>query len=166
MAGQLTYVGELSIAGLCPVVVGAVAAPLAQIQAKLTGLLALSAKLTVTPPTVSAALQQTIQLAATLTLAVAVSPPAIALVTAVSAQIALLEANLQILLQLQALLGAELFVYTYAGDGAGFGPAVSARVGSGWPDGTPATAPANALVLATVSPAAWATAKTFFGGIG
>lgn len=161
----LNLVGELSIGAICPLVVGATATVVAELQAKLTGCLQLSAQLSVTPPTLSANLSAAAEMLASLTLAVNVSLPGIDFqVAAVAELIGQIQGALGILIQLQTILGADLFVYTYLGAASAFGPAVSSAVGGGWPDGSPAASEAEAIVLVAVEPAARVAMGTFFAG--
>ncbi len=165
MSDELTLVGEVSIGALCPLVVGATADVFAELQAKLAGLVQLSATLTVTPPTLAANLQAAIALVAALTLAIEAGLPGIDFqITAVAALIASVEANLVLLLQLQEVLGAELYVYTYSGTAVGFGPAVTNALIGGWPDGSSPASPAAAIVLVATTPAARVGMTAFFGG--
>lgn len=165
---ELVYVGELSVGALCPSVLGAFGPVIAGLQARLTGCLKLTAHLAATPPTITANLQLVTQLLATLTAAIAVGAPPVPDfgITAVATQIATIELSLQSLLALQALLGAEMFVFTYAGPTTELGAAAAASLAGGFPDGSGPGTQAFALLLATPSAAGWAAMSAFFAGAG
>jgi len=60
------------------------------------------------------------------------------------------------------LAGEKLFVFTYSGDGASFGGALSSALASSWPDGTPSSGESSVVILAATSPAAELALSTFF----
>lgn len=165
---ELDFKGSIAIGGLCPLVVTAQAAVVANLQARVQGILALSARLTVTPPVLSGSVDIVAKLTAALTAAVQlqiVFPGVSAQIAALAALVASLEAQLELLLSLQALFGAAgIYAWTFEGVGPDLGPLLAGELRNGWPDGASKALPANALVLATVTPATWAAMKTFFGG--
>jgi phage tail protein X len=166
MAEGLELVGELTIAGLCPLVVEANAAVLAELQAKLAGCLSLQASLTVTPPTLAANLELATQLVASLTAAIEVGLPGVDFqLTVVAALIASIQGQLEALLALQALMGATVIVWEYGGPASALGPALTSALAVELPDGTPSASAVNGLVVLTPSPETWLSVKAFFGGI-
>jgi hypothetical protein len=162
----LAYSGKITIGGLCPLVVSASALLIADLQARVTGLLALQARLTVTPPTLALNITLVTQLLAQLQAALAIGLPGVDFqLTAVAALLVSLEAQLALLLQLQALFGAPgVYVYTWDGPANLLGPALGVELATQWRDGVPTALHANALVLGTVTPATWVAMRTFFGG--
>jgi hypothetical protein len=155
----LAYLGSLTIGECMPVVAGMQVALLADLQAQLAGQAALIAAIGLNPGSFT--------IAASLDFA-------IALVTAIEAQIALgielpsisvqlaaaVAAAAALQVQVDALLALEFGtagVHLYAFDGAAnqLGGELSTALAGGFPGGAP-TDHTNALVLATTVPAAWA----------
>jgi hypothetical protein len=85
-----------------------------------------------------------------------------ALVASLEAQIGAVNAELGIVTDFLAVLATGgVFGYAYAGRADGIGSAISAELAGGFPGGTGADA-ANALVLATTTPATWGAMQTLF----
>jgi hypothetical protein len=161
----LAYVGEISLADLCPLVLTATGPLVTQLQAKLTGLLQLTARLKVTPPKVAASLQLAVQMVSALTAAVVVTPPGIDFqAVGIAKVLAQVQDNLGILVLLAGILNTEAFVFVYDGPTTAFGPALTTALAPGWPDGTPPATEAHAIVIGGVSPLTIAALKKFFGG--
>lgn len=164
--GTLRYRGQISIAGLCPIVVECNALILAELQAKLAGVLALSVQLSITPPTLAANLDIAVELVAALTASIEIGLPGIDFqIAAVAALVAQLQLNLALLLSLDVLLGATLMAYTWEGPANELGPAVTSEFAVELPDGTSSYAPVNAILLVTPSPVAWVSIRALFGGL-
>src|ERR1700727_641393 len=103
----LTYVGEISVGSLCPVVLTVFAPILASVQARLTGCTNLLAKMAIAPPEIATNLKLAVQLVAGLTVAVAQVPPAPGIplqMQAVLGTVASLEVSIKALGALQAVL--------------------------------------------------------------
>lgn len=162
----LTYVGQCNIGTLSPICVDATAAIIAELNARLAGMIAIS----ITPPSIalSAILTAAIALKAALTAALDLELPGISFqLSAAAALVASVDAKIALLAKLTALLsGAGVMVFSYSGTGAALGPAFTSALGGGaWPNGKSAAIDANALVLGVTSPAVWVRVTTFFGGL-
>jgi hypothetical protein len=164
----LTYAGSVPIGAMCPLVVSAQAATLANVQARIAGLIALQARVNLQPPSVNASITAVAaigaQLQAAAQLHVAFPAPTLQL-AALAALVATLEASIAVLLQLQGLFGASAYAWTFTGTGPELGPALAAELATGWPDGKPPVLPAYAVVLAATSSADVNALKAFFGGL-
>lgn len=144
-----------------PSVTGALASAYADLQARVTALLAFNpapinfgAQLAI-----AVQMQESLQLAITLGLPV---PSISAQIAIMAALVASLETQLAIILGLQnALTVAGVFAYAYEGRADALGPEFATELSSGFPGGGPADF-TNALVLATVTPACWAAMQTVF----
>jgi hypothetical protein len=164
----LTFLAQLNIGTLCPSILDATASITAQFNAQLNGLIALAASIAASPPSLAGNVSIAADLTASLNAALMVTLPGVSFqLAAVAKLIATINAQISALAALTvAFTGASgVFAYTYSGPGDGLGPAVTTALSSGWPDSTPLTAPANALVLGTTVPAVWATMGLFFGGL-
>lgn len=162
----LTYIGNMNIGVLCPIVQTSIFGPIAALQARLSGLAALSAKLTISPPDFLTSLALAADLLVVLANAISIGLPGPAFqISAIAKAVSAITARVSFLTALlSALAVGGVFVYTYAGPGSGLGPALTTELAGGWRDGTAPTAPSNALVLGTVSSSVWTTMLTFFGG--
>lgn len=151
----LVYLGSLTVGAVCPGLSLALASSITRIQAELTGQEKLIAQLNLVPPTIAGSLSSAKSIVASITAAAAlgVEVPSLTLqVTAAAALIAALNLELAPLLAMQNALGvAGVHAYVYDGTAAGLGPSLP----SAFPGGV-AGDHANALVLATTVPAAWA----------
>ncbi len=162
----VTYLGGFNIGTLCPLCVTASFSVIADLEARLQGLVALALSLSITPPSIAGSLSIAVALKAALTAALHVQLPGVSFqIAAILKVVAKLNADLALLATLALSLGgsAAVFAYTYSGTGAALGPALTASLATGWPDGS--IGHANALVLGTVTPAVWATMSFFFGGL-
>lgn len=162
----LTYVAQCNIGTLCPACVTACVPIIADLKARLAGLIELAVKLSLHPPKFSVSLTLAIQLLADLQAAIELNLPGLAFqLEALAALVAALEAKLALLAKLSLTLGgaAGVFVYEYSGLGRDMGAQISAALTTGWPDGTSATATSNAIIAGVNIPAVWAVVRTFFG---
>lgn len=161
MAGELTYLGSVTIGDCLPTFAGIYAGVLADLQAKLAGLLELQARLTLTPPTLALNLDMAIQMVANLTASIELGLPGIDFqLTAVAALIASINVDLAVLLGISIALGtAGVYAYSYDGDVASF---PSACVAAGLPEGAQPSDHMNAIVLVATVPAVWAAMGQVF----
>lgn len=163
----LTYKGSVSIGGLCPAVVAAQAAVLANLNARIAGLIALQARLSLQPPSFALGLDAAAALKAGIEAAITggvVFPGVDVQIAALAALVATLEAQIALLIP-GAILGAGgVYVWEFDGTGPELGPLLTNALATQWPDGASPLLPANAIVLATTIGATWAAMKTFFGG--
>jgi len=162
----LTYLGELSIGGICPLVVSAAADITAALNAQLAGALALVAALQITPPTINVNISLVTALLAQLQIALELGLPGVDFqISACLAFIAQLEAELAILLQLTGLFAAAgIFAYEYSGPADELGPALTSELADGTRDGQGGSTQLKAIVLATRLSATWGAMQTFFAG--
>jgi hypothetical protein len=158
---MITYLGSLSIGACMPQVTAGIAAAFADLQARVTALLAFNPA----PIDFHAQLAIAVQMQANLSLAISLGLP----VPSISAQIAIvaslvaaLEAQLAIILNLQNALGAAgVFAYAYQGRADAFGGELAITLATGFPGGLGADN-TNALVLATTTPATWTALQLVF----
>ncbi len=147
-------IGDLSIAGFVPFLGTVQGVALTQLNAKLAGLVAAQARLTITPPSFSAGLVTAAQITVNLGLAIQANLPTVSfqlsllatLIAALEAQLALINLN----------LSAGVFAYRYDGRADGL-----YEFGNVIPGGV-AAAPISALLVGTQNPAAWTTMKAVF----
>lgn len=158
---MLTYVGSLSLAAAVPVVATVFAEAIADLEARITALGA--AIPTFTPPAVQLELAKSIVAAIEANIALGITPPSIDLqIGLFLAQIAELEASLQIVLDIKNLFAAAgVHVYVYDGDADAFGGELTTELAGGFPGGAP-TDHTNAIVLATTSGATWSAMAQVF----
>ena len=159
------YVGELSIEACLPLPVGLLLTAMADLQAKLTAMLAFSVKLGLPALSISAQLELAAQITASLNAAlqIGLTPPSIsAQLDIVLAVIVQLQVELDLYLNIFSLL-ANAGVFVYAIDAAtnAVGGELSTALASGFP-GHAAGDHANVLVLGTVSGATWAAMSQIF----
>jgi hypothetical protein len=161
----LTYVGQYNIGTMCPITVTATAGIIAELNARLAGMLALS----ITPPSISLTvlLNGALALRAALQAALTVQLPGVGFQLAATAQlIAKLDAQIALLAQFSAILaGAGVMVFEHDGPANQLGPSLTSALSSAWPDGSTLGVNANALVLGVVSPAVWLVVRAFFGAL-
>lgn len=162
MADTLTYLGGGSLGSRMPTALAANAAALADLQAKLAGLLVLQTQLTITPPSI--AMQIALAAQATAQLTAAITLPGIALsITSIATIIAQLTAQVSALLSIQASFGTVgLHAYRYSGTVAGLGGKLSAELASGLPGGAGANANSEAIILAAEDAGMIAVLQTVF----
>lgn len=141
----------------------AIALALGELQARVTGLLKMQATLEVGigPPTLVATVKATAQVL--LNLQAAIGGPVVTLQIAAIAAILLgLNASIAGLEAMISLdLGGSVFAYSFDGSASDLGPQVTAATSGGFPGGAP-TDHANALILATTTPATWALIQAIF----
>lgn len=162
---MLSYVGSINMGILSPLSLTVSAALTAQIVTDLAGLVALTASLTITPPSFALSITALTALEASLTAAIGLGLPSVDFQATVMLEaIVTLTAELILPLSFRALLEAEagIFVYGYNGTGRDFGAATTAGI-SRWPDGTAGDVASNALIVATVSPPVWTNVEAFLG---
>jgi hypothetical protein len=158
------YGGSTSIVSLVPIIRRALFGVYLDLKARLSGLLSMVATFTATPPTVAFGISALANAKASLQAAITAGLPDVIL-DAVASAIAALNAAAALIVQLQALFGtAGIFVYKYDGATSGLGPALTSSLAGGWPDATPPTTNANAILLGTVTPSTWTALQAFFGG--
>jgi hypothetical protein len=147
----LTRVGSVPVAVLCPELFTIFADVGLNIALQLAGLLQIQASLGISLiiPDIALSIVLVEELITQFTIAIAFSLPNlnVQLAIALGAKLALVEAILALLQPLVAAGSAGLDAYSYAGDGAGFGPAVTAALAGGWQDGTPASANVTAIIF-------------------
>lgn len=165
----LAYVGSINLGILSPMSLSAGAVCTASIAPDIAALVSLAASVTVVPPVIALSLANTISAAAQFAASLTASPPVvyIDLQLGVMADVIIqLTAELAILNPFAALLSltaeAGIFVYAYNGTGRDFGAAVGNAISPTWPNGTPGSAHANALIIATVTPSVWDDVASFF----
>lgn len=172
----LTYLGSLTLAAALPGAAAGFAASiegiglaLPDIQARLDALLAFS------PQPISFAAQLIVaqQIVASIQLAISIglTVPDISaqiaivasLVASLIATIGAINARLDIVISLTALLDAAgVFTYSYSGTADGLGPALTSELASGFPGGTGGSQLSNAVILATTTPATWTAMQGMF----
>lgn len=134
-------VGGVSIGACVPTTAALVAGLTAELQGKLTGLLSVSAALSIQPPALAAqvdgALKLVAQLEAMVSAGLTVSPPGVTLnIAAVASLIGELNASLAALLALTVTLGtAGVYVLVHNGAEETFGPQMQPLVSSIAPPG-------------------------------
>jgi hypothetical protein len=173
----LDYVGSLSIGGAIPGAATAAAAGAAGINLALPDIQArLAALVAFTPQQGSSfaaqlALAQQIVAGVQAAIALGLSPPSLSaqiaivagLVAALEQAVLAVHAQLDIVLDFQALLAAAgIHVYAFAGQADELGPALTGELAAGFPGGTGGNQATNALVLATTVPATWAAMSAVF----
>ena len=158
---SVTYIGSLSVGACMPAVTSALASAYADLQARVTALLAFAP----VPIDFTAQLTLCAQMTASISsmIALGIAPPSISAQIAITAAlVASLEAQLAVILGLQTALGvAGVFAYAYAGTASGLGAAFTAQLFAGFPGGTGADS-TNALLLATTTPACWTAMQAVF----
>jgi len=143
------YLGSYSVGGLMPTMVSMLAGVIPRLRGQLAGALRVSGALAVKLPSLGARVAAVGRVAA----ALALQPPSVKFNVAANASvIAQLQAQLQLILDLQTAFGAagvEAFVY----DGAAASAAgeLNGAIGAGLPGGS-GTDHINALVFATRYP--------------
>ncbi len=153
----LTYVGSLNLLALCPSVALSLGIPSLQLGASLTGNLALSASLTLTPPTAAFYLAAAIETQVQLLLAESLGAPdfSFSVSDVVSLQ-ADLNASFSLLASLSALLslslaGGGVYAFSYSGAADGMGAALTSELAVSWPDGVSTSGTAYALIFGASS---------------
>jgi hypothetical protein len=159
---MLTYVGSLSLSAAVPAVATVFASAIADLEARIAALGA--AIPTFTPPTVQLELAKSILAAIEANIALGITPPSLDLqIGLFLAQIAELQAALQIVLDVKALFAAAgVHVYVYSGTAGDFGADLTTELAAGFPGGTGPTQSTNAIVLATTIGATWSAMAQVF----
>ncbi len=156
---MLTYLGSATVGAWVPSLDATIVATLPDLQAQLAGAIALAAQLTVSPPTIAASLTFATDMVAAINAQITagiVFPSLSAQLSAISSLVATITATVNLLLAFEAALGtAGVHGYAFSGQASALGPELTVATSGGFPGGGP-TDNANALVLATTSPAAWA----------
>ncbi len=160
---MITYLGSLSIGACIPTSVAVIATAYADLQARVDELLEFQP--TITPLSFNLQLdllaQMTLNIQAMISLGVTL--PSVQLqIDACIALVLALEAELAIILNLQlALAQAGVFAYSYVGRTDAFGGELATVLAGGFPGGA-GFDHTNALVLATTTPACWASMQLVF----
>lgn len=140
-----------------PAVSGALASAYADLQARVTAMLAFNPA----PIDFSAQLQIAVQMQENLQAAIDIGLPApsiAAQIAIMKALVASLEAQLSIILNIQnAMLVEGVFAYAYSGPTDGLGPSIPAALPGG--SGSEQT---YALIFATATPACWGAMQVVF----
>lgn len=158
----LTYLGSVGIGAVIPGVEAALSVSLTDLQARIDALLAF------TPVEIDFSVQldlaQQIVLSIQAAITAGLVPPSISAQVALVANLLLgLEAQLQIILQLQnLLLTAGVDAYSYDGTVGGLGGELTAALTGGLPSGGTGATHCNALVLITSIGATWAAMGEVF----
>lgn len=132
MAAEL--IGQVSVGQCVPATAALVAQMTAELNAKIAGILALQAQVTVTPPTLAASLEAAVALVAALEAQIALSlslglPEVSVDLTVVASVLAELNASLAALVTLTLAMGTSgVYVITHQGDASTHGPEVQAIV--------------------------------------
>ena len=165
----VVYCGELTIGGALPGANAATIAAITGINGAVPDLLARIGSLQAFAPSdvnLGAQLQLANQLVSNVqtSISLGIAPPSIAaqiagiaaLVAAMLAQLSGVQAQLDLVLDFQGLLAAAgIHAYAFSGTTGALGGELATELASGTPGGSPSD-PANAVVLVTTSPAAWA----------
>lgn len=161
----VTFVGSLDIESCVPGMIAPLVAAQADVQAKLSAMIAFSLKLGLPALSISAQLELAAQITASLNAAleIGLTPPTIqAQLAIVLSVIALLKLELQIFLDLFALLAnAGVNVYHYNGQVGSFGAGMTTELAAGFPGGAP-TDLCDILVLGTQLSATWSAMSVIF----
>lgn len=166
----LTYQGNITLQAAMPGVyagfqagITGIGAALPDIEARLAALAAFAPQVEVSF-TAQITLAQSIIASLQAAIAAGLTPPTIsAQISIVAALVAALEvtlgginASLEVVIDLSALLDAAgVFCYTYTGTASGLGTAMQSELVSGFPGAGGASQAAFAVVLATVTPGTW-----------
>jgi len=151
---SLVYVGSLPLSALVPSVYLSIGKVGVALNAAFNGNLGLSAQFTLSPPDLSFYLAGLAQMNANLLAAIDVGAPNISFDLSASLDlIAELELSFSLLVALEALLGAAIGIYAFGYEGLGnaLGAAVTSELATQWPDGTPSSGSANALLFGATS---------------
>jgi hypothetical protein len=147
---SLVYVGSLSLAALVPSVYLSIGKIGVALNAASSGNLSVSVDFTASPPDLSFYLAGIAQMIAQLTTSIGLDLPNVSFDASASvALIAELELAFGLLVVLEGLLGAAIGIYAfgYEGNGDAIGAAVTTELATQWPDGTPSSGTANALLF-------------------
>lgn len=156
----VSYVGLVSIGQAFPLGLQATAAVLVPLQAKLAGLLQLSAQLTLTPPSISGNLALAQQMVASLQVSVGL-PGFDFQVAGVAALLAGVKAQIEAVLVVQTALGAGVHLFTMAGKAGPVGTEFAGELGGGRL-GDPNLTPVFGVCMMANTPAAEASLRTVF----
>ncbi len=172
------YLGSFTLGGAMPQATSlrvaldaSIGVVLPELQAKLTGLLALQARIAVSPPDLTAKLNAALAAVAALQAAISVGLPTASLqvtviadlVARIQADIGDLNVNLSLSADIAALLGAAgVHAYKYTGAASGLGPQLSSTIGTTLPGGQ-STDQVGAVLLASSVPNTIAALATWYG---
>jgi hypothetical protein len=177
----IVYAGSVTVGGVMPATSAALSADaslLATFSASATAdfdaTFAAQANFAVTPPTFAASISLCQALILDLQASISLGVPSVnaqiglafdAKLALLASLLASLSGQISILLSLGSLMSeAGVLAFSWSGTGATFGADVDATVGAGWPNGTPASAPANAVILAAVTHETWTAMQSVFSG--
>lgn len=165
---MITVLGELTVQAAVPLLAqfsagftAAANASIPELNAKLLGLNNVLTAITVAPPALGATITAALQTVASLQAAIG-GPTVTLQPAAILAQIALLTAQLDALTAAVSALVipvATMSVYSFDGNSPNLGAELQAAINTTLPG---AGGHANALILATTSPSAWAAMQLVF----
>lgn len=164
----VTFVGEFTLGGTMPGAASFSAFAAADLNARLAALIALSAQISATLPSISfsANIDLCLQAIASLEAAIAlgISPPAIdAQLSIVAAAVAELELSLAAVAALTLAFSATgVWAYTYSGQADNLGSDFATELASGLPGGGGASENVDAMVLITNVGATWTAIQSIF----
>lgn len=167
----LSYIGSLSLIGLCPSVWLSIGNVSAGLSADLQGNLSLAASFTATPPTISTQLTASLDFSAAVELAISSIPPVPNFSFSISDCVTLTASfNASLSIYLPALLlllnaNAGIYAFSYGGLGTGLGTAIATELATQWPDGAPTSGNTTALIFGAVSPVAQTSLPAFLSGM-
>lgn len=155
----ITYLGERSFGDVIPIPQQAIAALLLQLQGKLAMLLKLKARLTLTPPSLSANVEIAAKLLAKLQASLSLGLPGASFQLDAAAALMLgIELQIEALLTLQTALGVGVHAYLLHGKAGLVGDEFSAALGSGQL-GDPNLTPVYGMAVIANTPAAETSLK-------
>ena len=156
---MIRYLGSYSVGGLMPTMVSMLGGVISNLQGQLNGALRVNGSLAVTVPSLNARIAAVGRVSA----ALALQPPGVQFNIAANASVvAVLKAQLKLILDLQAAFGAAgVEAFEYSGTAAAAGGEITGAIGTGLPGGA-GTDQINALVFATRYPATFAAMGKVF----
>ncbi len=153
-------VGEISLGSGIPMVSGAYATALADIEAKIEAMASFRPVVSLPGLDIEVCAQTLLNLKANLALGIV--PASITLqVDLALAALAALKAQLKLLLELNDVLGVSAHLYSYTGPTSDFGTELDAELAAGLPGGAPGDT-AQAVVFIATAPAAVAALLALF----
>lgn len=150
----LVYVGSLSLMALCPLVADALGEVSIALNAAFEGNLAVNASFSASPPTVGVILTELAEFTSQLTTAFGLGLPMVSFNASMAAAlVGKLNAAFGFLATLEVLLAASvgILAFSYVGTANAMGAAVTTELATQWPDGTPSSGTANAMLFGAVS---------------
>ena len=163
---SLNYVAELAIPLMVPSVQSSIGFVAINLEAQLSGTLALSASFSLHPPTIDFYLAALAEIQAQIDLGIQFSVPSVSF-TITADLVAELELAFSLLLVLETLLAAalEMYAFTFSGLANTMGGALTAQLGTTWPDGAPTAGACQAMIFGATSPIAQTQIQAFLNGL-